>query len=35
VKKGEFHHPACDQEECPNCRTQFLMCGGECGDPAN
>lgn len=31
VKRGGFHHPGCDWEECPNCHRQMLMCGGECG----
>jgi hypothetical protein len=31
VKKGEYHHPGCDWEECPNCHHQMLMCGGDCG----
>jgi hypothetical protein len=35
VKKGEFHHPGCDWEECPNCRSQMIMCGGECGGKPN
>ena len=34
-KKGEYHHPGCDWEECPNCRTQMLMCSGECGGTVN
>lgn len=28
---GQFHHPGCDVEECPNCHTQLLMCGAQCG----
>jgi hypothetical protein len=35
VKKGEYHHPGCDWEECPHCRTQMLMCGAECGQVPN
>jgi hypothetical protein len=31
AKKGFFHHPGCDIEECPHCHHQMLMCGGECG----
>lgn len=31
VKPGQFHHPGCDIEECPNCHHQMLMCGGDCG----
>ena len=32
VVVGNYHHPNCDWEECPNCHMQMLMCGGECGD---
>ena len=35
VKKGEYHHPGCDWEECPSCHTQMIMCGGECGTRPN
>jgi hypothetical protein len=31
VKRGEYHHPGCDEEECPNCRLQMISCGGDCG----
>lgn len=31
VKKGGYHHPGCDWEECPGCHHQMLMCSGECG----
>lgn len=31
AQPGEFHHPGCDWEECPNCHHQMLMCGGTCG----
>jgi hypothetical protein len=24
---GNFHHPGCDQEECPKCRGQLISCG--------
>lgn len=27
----EFHHPGCDQEECPKCGFQAIGC--ECSDP--
>jgi hypothetical protein len=30
---GNYHHPGCDWEECPNCHGQMLFCGGECGAP--
>jgi len=30
-KKGEYHHPGCDWEECPHCHNQLLSCSGECG----
>jgi hypothetical protein len=25
-KKGQFHHPGCDMEECPNCHRQAIGC---------
>ena len=30
VERGKFHHPNCDQEECPICHGQLLGCG--CND---
>lgn len=30
VSHGELHHPGCDIEECPRCRTQYLSC--DCGE---
>jgi hypothetical protein len=30
VLPGQYHHDGCDWAECPNCRHQLLMCGGEC-----
>jgi len=30
VSHGGLHHPGCDIEECPRCRTQYLSC--DCGD---
>jgi hypothetical protein len=30
-KPGEFHHPGCDQEECPKCGLQAINC--QCTDP--
>ena len=24
---GHFHHPGCDQERCPVCGLQLIMCG--------
>lgn len=30
VSHGGLHHPGCDVEECPRCRTQYLFCG--CGE---
>jgi hypothetical protein len=27
---GGFHHPGCDQERCPRCRTQAISC--KCGE---
>lgn len=35
VKKGEYHHVLCDVEECPNCHSQMIGCGGECGGRVN
>uniref|UniRef100_I2PZX9 Uncharacterized protein n=1 Tax=Desulfovibrio sp. U5L TaxID=596152 RepID=I2PZX9_9BACT len=29
VSHGGLHHPGCDIEECPRCRTQYLSC--DCG----
>lgn len=26
VRKGGYHHPACDLEECPKCHEQFIGC---------
>ncbi len=26
AKKGEFHHPGCDTEECPKCHRQIIGC---------
>ena len=26
VERGGYHHPGCDVEECPLCRTQLLSC---------
>lgn len=26
AKKGEFHHPGCDWEECPFCHKQLICC---------
>jgi hypothetical protein len=35
VSHGGLHHPGCDIEECPRCRTQYLSCdcGGEDDGP--
>lgn len=30
VSHGGLHHPGCDIEECPRCRTQYLSC--DCGE---
>jgi hypothetical protein len=30
VKKGRYHHPGCDIEECPRCGGQAISCG--CAD---
>ncbi len=30
VSHGSLHHPGCDLEECPRCRTQYLSCS--CGE---
>ena len=27
---GQFHHPGCDEERCPRCEEQLIMCG--CGE---
>ena len=27
VKRGGYHHPGCDVEECPNCHGQLISCG--------
>jgi hypothetical protein len=27
VRWGEYHHPGCDQERCPRCGGQLLLCG--------
>jgi hypothetical protein len=27
AKKGQFHHPGCDMEECPKCHGQAICCG--------
>lgn len=27
VMPGEYHHPGCDAEECPECGCQVLSCG--------
>jgi len=27
VAIGEYHHPGCDFEMCPNCGEQLLFCG--------
>ncbi len=27
VRLGGFHHPGCDNEECPKCHRQLLSCG--------
>ena len=27
ARKGEYHVPGCDAEECPSCRTQLISCG--------
>jgi hypothetical protein len=27
VKVGGYHHPGCDDEECPNCHMQLISCG--------
>lgn len=26
VSKGGYHHPGCDNEECPNCHLQLISC---------
>lgn len=26
VASGGYHHPGCDNEECPNCHLQLLSC---------
>lgn len=30
ARGGQFHHPGCDLERCPNCGGQLIMCS--CGD---
>lgn len=27
VARGGFHHPGCDAERCPKCRSQIISCG--------
>ena len=27
VLAGQFHHPGCDNEECPQCGGQIISCG--------
>lgn len=27
VKRGRYHHPGCDVEECPGCHGQLISCG--------
>lgn len=29
ARRGNFHHPPCDREECPRCHGQFLLCQGD------
>ena len=24
---GNYHHPGCDMEQCPNCKGQLISCG--------
>lgn len=27
VSIGKFHHPGCENEECPKCHKQIISCG--------
>jgi hypothetical protein len=27
VEPGGFHHPGCDNEDCPKCSGQLISCG--------
>ncbi len=26
VPRGEFHHPGCDEEDCPKCKNKLTKC---------
>ena len=34
VSLGEFHHPGCGVEECPNCGDRYVDCECETGEKA-
>jgi hypothetical protein len=34
VQPGQFHHPGCDMEECPDCGGQLITCSCSHGESA-